>query len=106
MFVCTDTLPDHTSLLCCKALHQWISLYFSWASTEPLIYGDALIWLTQLDYMSLHLPDFSRLQQLPPHVTALSLRTRKLLDMAMAPCLQSCSGLQCLMQVCTDMLLL
>ena len=68
-----------------------------WASPEPMLFGDALRGLTQLDTLELDLSDFSELQQLPPHVTDLSLHTRQLLDMATAPCLQSCSGLHSLM---------
>ena len=89
-------LPDHTVSLCCKDLPQLRSLNMSWGSFEPVIFGDALMGLTQLKTLDSNLLDFSGLQQLPPHVTSLSLRTWKLLDMATAPCLQSCSGLHSL----------
>ena len=53
--------------------------------------------LTQLGAVSLALPDLSGLEQLPPHVTFLSLHTWEALDIAGAPCLQSCSSLQTLL---------
>ena len=50
--------------------------------------------LTQLETLDLKLSHLSGLQQLPLHVTSLRLHAQELLDMAMAPCLQSCPGLQ------------
>ena len=55
---------------------------------------DTLMRLTQLETLDLKLSHLSGLQQLPPHVTSLRLHAQELLDMAMAPCLQSCPGLQ------------
>ena len=90
------TLPDHTLFLCLKDLPRLRSLYLSWASPEPVTFEETLMGMTQLETLDLQLSDFSGLQQLPPHVTSLSLCFCKLLDMATAPCLQSCSGLQSL----------
>ena len=67
-----------------------------WGASEPVIFGDVLMGLTQLKTLDLTLLHFSGLQQLPPHVTLLRLHSWKLLDIAMVPCLQSCSGLQSL----------
>ena len=88
--------PDHTLDFCCKDLSELRMLYLKWASPEPVIFGDALMGLAQLETLELELSDFRRLQQLPPHVKSLGLGTWKLLDMAMVPCLQSCSSLQSL----------
>ena len=76
-------------------LTQLKSLFLSWASPEPVMYGDILMGLTRLESLNLHLADCTRLQQLPPHITSLTLHTWRLLDMATAP-LKSCPGLQCL----------
>lgn len=65
-----------------------------------MLFGNALNGLTQLETLDLHLSDFSALPELPAHVTSLGLHTWKLLDMAAAPCLQSCSRLKSLMLEC------
>ncbi len=62
--------------------------------------GDTLMRLTQLETLKLKLSDLSGLQQLPPHVTSLRLHAQQHLNMAMAPCLHSCSGLQSLDLFC------
>ena len=95
-WLCVMPWPDHTLFMCCKDLPQLRSLYLSWASPEAVASGDTLMELTQLESLELHLSHFSALQQLPPHVTYLGLCTWNLLDMATAPCLQSCSGLHSL----------
>ena len=77
-------------------LPQLRSLDVEWASREPVIFGDTLTRLTQLRDMKLRLLDFSGLAQLPPHVTSSSLQTSEVLDMAAAPCSQSCSSLRSL----------
>ena len=89
-------LPDHTLSLCCKDLPQLRSLDIYWPSSEAVLFGDALVGLTPLKTLDLTLRDFSGLQQLPPYVTSLRLCAMQLLDMATAPCLQSCSGLHSL----------
>ena len=83
-------------LICCKGLPQLRALDLSWASPEPVIFGNTLMRLTQVVNMELKLPDFSRLEQLPPHITQLRLHAWELLDMAAVPCLQCCSSLQSL----------
>lgn len=107
MFICLQDLPQLRSLYLnwtspepvvfgdtLMGLTQLRSLHLSWTSPEPVMFGDALMGLTQLETLDFHLSDFSGLQQLPPHNTSLTLHTFKLLDVAMVPCLQSCSGLQ------------
>ena len=88
--------PDHAVFVFCKDLPHLRSLAMEWGSSEPVIFGDVLRGLTQLKTLDLTLLHFSGLQQLPPHVTLLRLHSWKLLDIAMVPCLQSCSGLQSL----------
>ena len=76
------------SYICCKGLSQLRFLELSWASHEPVIFRDTLARLTQLGTMSLALPDFNALEQLPAHVTFLTLHAWEHLDMAAASCLQ------------------
>ena len=79
---------------------QLRALDLSWISPEPVIFGDTLTRLTQLQDVCIRLLDFSGLAQLPHHVTTLSLATSGLLDVAAVPCLQSCSGLRRLKLEC------
>ena len=95
-------LPDHTMFMCCQNLSQSRSLYLSWASPEPVIFGDTLTRLGQLETLDVDLSDFSGLQQLPPRVTSLGLHAWNLLDMATAPGLQSCSRLQSMELISTE----
>ena len=52
--------------------------------------------LKQLETLRLVLPDFSGVEQLPPHVTDLILHATEHLDMAAVPCFQRCSSLRSL----------
>ena len=88
-------LPHHT-LFVLQDWPQLKSLDLSWASSEPVIFGDTLMRLTQLKDLTLGLLDFSGLVQLPPSVTFLKLHTWELFDVAAAPCLQCCPSLQSL----------
>ena len=80
-----------------KGLSQLRSLNLGWDSPEPVIFGETLMGLKQLEHLSLALPDFSGLEQLPPHVTGLILHASKHLDMAVAPCFQRCPSLRSLL---------
>ncbi len=102
------SLHVECTLLMLQDWSQLRSLDLSWASPEPVMFGDTLTRLTQLEDVSLNLRDCSGLEQLPPHVTALSLQTSSVLDMAAMPCLQCCSSLRrlrldCNTGVCTDL---
>ena len=105
---CPQMAVPHSTLLMLQDWPQLRSLDLSWASPEPVMFGDTLTRLTQLEDVSLNLRDCSGLEQLPPHVTALSLQTSGVLDMAAMSCLQCCSSLRrlrldCNTGVCTDL---
>ena len=72
---CPRMAVPHSTLLMLQDWPQLRSLDLSWASPEPVMFGDTLTRLTQLEDVSLNLRDCSGLEQLPPHVTALSLQT-------------------------------
>ena len=86
-----------TLFKCRKGLSELRSLDLTWDSPEPVRFGGTLMGLKQLETVHLALPDFSGVEQLPPHVTCLTLHASKHLDMRAVPCLQRCSSLRTLL---------